>query len=63
MKKVSLYFFTDKAIKLIKTTTAQRVCKMTRPFNLEPHGGERIWITGDTVVIRATAADTAEHTL
>ena len=31
---------------------------MTRPFNLEPHGGERIWITGDTVVIRATAADT-----
>jgi quercetin dioxygenase-like cupin family protein len=58
MKKVRLYFFTDKAIKLINATTVQMGCSMTRPFNLEPQGGERIWITGDTVVIRATAAET-----
>jgi quercetin dioxygenase-like cupin family protein len=32
--------------------------KMTRPFNLEPQGGERIWITGDTVKIKVTAAET-----
>lgn len=31
---------------------------MTKPFNLEPRAGEKIWITGDTVIIRATAADT-----
>lgn len=31
---------------------------MTSPFNLEAHAGERIWITGDTVQIKATAADT-----
>ena len=31
---------------------------MTEPFNLEPQSGEKIWITGDTVTIRATAADT-----
>ena len=31
---------------------------VTKPFNLEPQAGEKIWITGDTVVIRATAADT-----
>ena len=31
---------------------------MTNPFNLEPQVGERIWITGDTVIIRATASDT-----
>ncbi|MDQ5875532.1 MAG: hypothetical protein M3288_01680 [Thermoproteota archaeon] len=31
---------------------------MTNPFNLEPHEGEKIWITGDTVIIRATAAET-----
>ena len=58
MKKVSLYFFADEVIKLINATTAQRDCKMTRPFNLEPHGGERIWITGDTVVMRPRASDT-----
>ena len=58
MKKVSLYFFADEVIKLINATTVQMDCSMTRPFNLEPEVGERIWITGDTVVIRATAADT-----
>jgi quercetin dioxygenase-like cupin family protein len=31
---------------------------MTNPFNLEPESGEKIWITGDTVIIRATAAET-----
>ena len=31
---------------------------MTKPFNLEPQAGEKIWITGDTVIIRATAAET-----
>jgi quercetin dioxygenase-like cupin family protein len=31
---------------------------VTKPFNLEPESGEKIWITGDTVIIRATAADT-----
>jgi len=31
---------------------------MTKPFNLDPESGEKIWITGDTVIIRATAADT-----
>jgi quercetin dioxygenase-like cupin family protein len=31
---------------------------MTKPFNLEPQAGEKIWITGDMVIIRATAADT-----
>ena len=31
---------------------------MTQSFNLEPQSGEKIWITGDTVTIRATAADT-----
>jgi quercetin dioxygenase-like cupin family protein len=31
---------------------------MIRPFNLEPQGGERIWITGDTVNIKVTAAET-----
>jgi len=31
---------------------------MTKPFNLEPESGEKIWITGDTVIIRATAAET-----
>ncbi|MBD0360358.1 MAG: cupin domain-containing protein, partial [Nitrososphaeraceae archaeon] len=31
---------------------------MPKPFNLEPESGEKIWITGDTVVIRATATDT-----
>lgn len=25
---------------------------MARPFNLEPESGEKIWVTGDTVVIR-----------
>ena len=51
-------FFADEVIKLINATTVQMDCSMTRPFNLEPEVGERIWITGDTVVIRATAADT-----
>jgi quercetin dioxygenase-like cupin family protein len=32
--------------------------KLTSPFNLEAHAGERIWITGDTVQIKATAAET-----
>ena len=58
MKKVSLYFFADEVIKLINATTVQMDCSMTRPFNLEPEVGERIWITGDTVVIRAPAANT-----
>ncbi len=31
---------------------------ITNPFNLEPESGEKIWITGDTVIIRATAAET-----
>ena len=31
---------------------------MTKPFNLEPQAGEKIWITGDTVIIRATAVET-----
>ena len=31
---------------------------MTSPFNLEAHAGERIWITGDTVQIKTTAAET-----
>ena len=31
---------------------------MTKPLNLEPGSGEKIWITGDTVIIRATAVDT-----
>jgi quercetin dioxygenase-like cupin family protein len=31
---------------------------MANPFNLEPESGEKIWITGDTVIIRATAAET-----
>jgi quercetin dioxygenase-like cupin family protein len=31
---------------------------VTSPFNLESHAGEKIWITGDTVIIRATAAET-----
>jgi quercetin dioxygenase-like cupin family protein len=31
---------------------------MTKPLNLEPGSGEKIWITGDTVIVRATAADT-----
>lgn len=31
---------------------------MTDPFNLEPHAGEKIWIAGDTVKIKATGAET-----
>ncbi len=31
---------------------------MTNPFNLDPQAGEKIWIAGDTAIIRATAADT-----
>jgi quercetin dioxygenase-like cupin family protein len=31
---------------------------VTNPFNLDPQAGERIWITGDTVIIRATSAET-----
>ena len=31
---------------------------MTKPFNLQPQQGEKIWITGDMVIIRATASDT-----
>jgi quercetin dioxygenase-like cupin family protein len=31
---------------------------VTNPFSLEPQAGERIWITGDTVQIKASAADT-----
>jgi quercetin dioxygenase-like cupin family protein len=31
---------------------------VTNAFNLEAQAGERIWITGDTVQIKATAADT-----
>ena len=31
---------------------------MTKPFNLDPQAGEKIWITGDTVKIKATAAET-----
>jgi quercetin dioxygenase-like cupin family protein len=31
---------------------------VTKLFNLEPQAGEKIWITGDMVIIRATAAET-----
>jgi quercetin dioxygenase-like cupin family protein len=31
---------------------------VTKPFNLEPQAGEKIWITGDTVKIKASAAET-----
>lgn len=31
---------------------------MTKPFNLNAQAGEKIWITGDTVQIKATAAET-----
>ncbi|HEX2107141.1 MAG TPA: quercetin 2,3-dioxygenase [Nitrososphaera sp.] len=31
---------------------------MTAPFNLDPHTGDKIWIAGDTAIIRATSADT-----
>jgi quercetin dioxygenase-like cupin family protein len=36
----------------------RREVSVTKPFNLEPESGEKIWITGDTVIIRAAAADT-----
>jgi quercetin dioxygenase-like cupin family protein len=31
---------------------------VTKPFNLDPQAGEKIWITGDTVKIKATPAET-----
>jgi hypothetical protein len=31
---------------------------VTNPFNLEAQAGEKIWITGDTVQIKASAAQT-----
>jgi len=31
---------------------------MINPFNAEQQAGERIWIIGDTVKIKATAAET-----
>ena len=31
---------------------------MTKPFNLEEQAGEKIWITGDTVKIKVTSAET-----
>jgi quercetin dioxygenase-like cupin family protein len=31
---------------------------VTNPFNLEAQAGEKIWIAGDTVQIKATAANT-----
>ncbi|MDQ4078413.1 MAG: quercetin 2,3-dioxygenase [Chloroflexota bacterium] len=39
---------------MINTTTLSTV----RPVALPPGGGERIWITGDTVQIKATAPET-----
>ena len=39
-------------------TTCFDESNMTNPFNLEPESGEKIWITGDTVIIRATSAET-----
>ena len=42
----------------ISSETIVNGINMTKPFNLEPESGEKIWITGDTVIIRATAAET-----